>query len=230
MLVDSMILCFGCGWKIFCCLVGVSCVYSGSILVWCRLVLCSIFVVLWIFCLLGRNISMLLGCLLILCLWVVILLRVVRMFWFIDKLFLIWLFFLLVFVVSGWYQVFIGQVWLEILIIGVLLKCWEKCFRLMVVEVMISFRFGCWCKRVFRQLRRKLMFRLCLWVLLMISVLQCFRQWLCWVLVRRMLLVISLIRVLLLFWFLKCIWQLISVFSGVLIFFVICVVMLCVVS
>lgn len=61
MLVVSMMWCVFDVLNILFWLVVESCVNSGRILVcggWC---LCSVLVVLWILCLLGRNISMLLG-------------------------------------------------------------------------------------------------------------------------------------------------------------------------
>lgn len=61
MFVVSMICCLECFWKMCCCLFEVSCVYSGSSLMFGCSCLCSVLVVLWILCLFDRKMSMLLG-------------------------------------------------------------------------------------------------------------------------------------------------------------------------
>lgn len=43
-----------------------------------------------------------------------------------------------------------GNVWLDILMIGVLLKCLEKCLGLIVVEVIIIFKLGCFGSKFFK--------------------------------------------------------------------------------
>lgn len=87
MLVVSIIWCFGLGLNMWFWLLVDSCVYSGRIFVlwycWCDSSRC----VLWILCLLGRNISMLLG--LLLRLWLVMILL---MMWVMCLVLFCWIF------------------------------------------------------------------------------------------------------------------------------------------
>lgn len=219
MLVVSMICWFGLGLNIWFWFWLDRCVYSGSILVLWYLCCFSDWCVLWILCLFGRKISMLL------CVFRWVILLMVDM----MVLLMVCLFWLLFLFFSVWQCIFIGQVWFLMLIIGVLLKCWVKCLVLMVVEVMISFRFGCLCSSCFRQFSRKLILRLCLCVLLMMIVLQFDNQWLLVIFVSRMLLVMNLMWLLLLILLLKCIWQFISWFSLFCSFCVMWLVIVCVV-